>query len=650
MAEETVAGASEKNVNLGDLTTKFNTLINKENRSGDDNKQLLEITKILKEYGKFNKTIGKDLKEQKRYRKEIQKAQKQQVKDNDEMHKTVKDTIGGLLRSGFKAITSGIDQSIKTYSQYAIKVNTELRGTTKETTKAYTDAVEKLNNAIGSTGLAKMSDVLSQMSSLTAKGIVANVEQKAFLASIKDGIISTFDIADSTMLRIIKLQGEESTTNRMVMQASLRDYLNQQYQNSQYIVENYKQVSDSLLEATSLLTSSMSLGLESTVQKWMGSLASVGLSTNAINSLAQAIGYLGSGDLQGMSSSGVQKLVMMGANRAGLSYSDMLIGGVSAENAEALMAGMVAYLGGLSGNNVILSEYAKIFGVSVSDIVAARNATKELESIRGSTIAYTESALSQYLTDYSNTLQEVPSVLYDALMDNMFFGMGTNVASSRFGYASYKVGGLLSSIGNDISKSGEAIVSTVGTVMNVAGVAAQLLAAFGVTSGKGIKGVMKTITGLGDSFMNLFAAPDSLEAFNKLGIEGKGFNIIGSQIEGADAFFNTRNPNTSPYTATSGGNYGDQDTGEGTKIDIDESAIEEAEQAKTANDIYEFLSDDVVTITPYISEEMNFIAPILEFQKAQFETTKAIAEDFNKLLTGEYALVMKNEGYDSGMF
>lgn len=646
MAEETVAGASEKNVNLGDLTSKFHTLIGKENRSNEDNKQLLEITKILKEYGKFNKTIGKDLKEQKRYRKEIQKAQKQQIKDNDEMHKTVKDTIGGLLRSGFKAITSGIDAGIKAYSEYAIKVNSELNksGTT------YKEAVEKLNSAIGSTGLAKMSNVLSQMSSLTAKGIVANVEQKAFLASIKDGIISTFDIADSTMLRIIKLQGEESTTNRMVMQASLRDYLNQQYQNSQYIVENYKQVSDSLLEATSLLTSSMSLSLESTVQKWMGSLSSVGLSTNAVNSLAQAIGYLGSGDLQGMASSGVQKLVMMGANRAGLSYSDMLIGGVSAENAEALMAGMVAYLGGLSGNNVILSEYAKIFGVSVSDIVAAKNATKELESIRGSTIAYTESALSQYLTDYSNTLQEVPSVLYDALMDNMFFGMGTNVASSRFGYASYKVGGLLSSIGNDISKSGEAIVSTVGTVMNVAGIAAQLLAAFGVTSGKGIKGVMKTLTGLGDSFLNLFAAPDSLEAFNKLGIEGKGFNIIGSQIEGADAFFNTRNPNTSPYTATSGGNYGDQDTGEGTKIDIDESAIEEAEQAKTANDIYEFLSDDVVTITPYISEEMNFIAPILEFQKAQLDTTKAIAEDFNKLLTGEYALVMKNEGYDSGMF
>lgn len=636
----TVKNKSEEGVDIGNLQARFKELASNNNRSAKDDKELLETLKKLTD----NHALS--LKDRAKYEKEIIKSEKQQLKDNKEGHKaleTLGKTMGGLLRQGFQAITKGIDEGIKVYSQYAIKVNTAMLGTEK----TYRLAVENLNNAIGSTGLAKMSNVLSEMSNLTAKGIIANVEQKSFLAAVKDGIVSTFDVADSTMLRLIKLQGEESTTNRLVMQASLRDYLNAQYENSQYIYENYKDVSNSLLEATSLLTSSLSLSLESTVQKWLGSLSSVGLSKGAIDSLAQAIGYLGSGDLQGMSSSGVQKLVMMGASQAGLSYSDMLIGGVSAENAEALMAGMVKYLGSLTGNNVILSEYAKIFGISVSDIVAARNATEEVDSILGSQIAYTETALSKYLTQYNETLNSVPSVLYDALMDNMFFGMGVNVASNRAGYASYQVGGLLSSIGADISKSGEAIVSTIGTVMQVGGIAAQLLSAFGVTSGKGMKGVKNTVMGLKDSFLNLFALPDSEKAFLGLG----GFNVIGSNIEGGEGVWNVRNPNQSPYIDTSGGNYGGQES-EGGKIDIDESAIEEAEAAKGVSDIYEFLSDDVVTITPYAEGENDVFASILGYTKITADRStdiKGILEDV--FVNGNYRFTVQiDSGYDSGMF
>lgn len=637
----TVKNKSEEGVDIGNLQARFKELANTNNRNAKQDKELLETLKKLTDEHALS------LKDRMKYEKEIIKSEKQQLKDNQEVKKVMKDTLGGLLKQGFRAITKGIDEGIKVYSDYAIKVSTALSGTTK----TYVQTVEKLNSAIGSTGLAKMSSVLSEMNNLTTKGIIANVEQKSFLAAIKDGIVSTFDVADSTMLRLIKLQGEESTTNRLVMQASLRDYLNAQYENSQYIYENYKQVSDSLLEATSLLTSSLSLSLESTVQKWMGSLSSVGMSTNAINNLAQAIGYLGSGDLQGMSSSGVQKLVMMGASRAGLSYSDMLTGGVSAENAEALMAGMVRYLGSLTGNNVILSEYAKIFGISVSDIVAARNATEEVDSILGSQIAYTETALSKYLTQYNETLNQVPSVLYDALMDNMFFGMGINVASSRSNYGMYKVGGFLSSLGSDISKSGEAIVSTVGNVMNLAGMGAQLAAGLGLTEVKGWKNLGKSLTSLLNSFGNLFAMPDSLAAFNSLGIKGSGFNIIGSSIEGGEGAWNTRNPNQSPYIGTSGGDYGGQES-EGGTIEIDESAIEEAEAAKGVSDIYEFLSDDVVTITPYAEGENDVFTSILGYTKITAERStdiKGILEDV--FVNGNYKFTVQiDSGYDSGMF
>lgn len=626
------SGGKESGTDLGTDLKTFKNLLNQDRRSGEEEKQLAEISKKLDELGILNKTIkeankenGKDNKKAIKLAEKSSKTEEEQLKETKENRNFLKGQLSNLLSSGFKALTSGIDKAISTYSNYAIQVNTAMQGSTK----SYVKAVESLNDAIGSTGLAKMSDVLSQMNNLTSRGIIANVEQKAFLASIKDGIVSSFDVADSTMLRLIKLQGEESTTNRLVMQASLRDYLNAQYENSQYIYENYKTVSDSLLEATSLLTSQLSLSLESTVQKWMGSLSSVGMSANAINSLSAAIGALGSGNLSAMSSSGVQTLLMMGASRAGLSYSDMLTGGVSAENAEALMAGMVRYLGSLTGNNVILSEYAKIFGISVSDIVAARNATEELSSIMGSQIAYSENKLGDYLQTYNETLNEVPSVLYDALMDNLFFGMGVNVASNRLSYGTYKVGGMLSNIGSEISKAGEIVVSTAGTIMNVAGIAAQLAAATGITSGKGIKGVAKSITSLTDSFKNLFASPDSLAAFNALG----GLNIIGSSFEGGEGSLVRRGAGV--FKETSQGQYGEPIE---TSIDFDESALEEAEAARTANDIYEFLSDDVVTITPYVGGENDTLSLIANYNKITAVSTSGIYDVINKIISGEIQL------------
>ena len=643
----TVSGAEESNAS--DVRQDFLNLINKKGRSGKEDEELAKLSQILQEMG----ILTKSLKENAAGDKKAYKEQKEELKKVRESNKDIKKAIEednkkltSMLKSGLKSITGSIDRSIQVYSQNAIRVSAQLQGTTK----SYAWTVDKLNQAIGSTGLAKMSDVLSEMSNLTSRGIVANIEQKAFLASIKDGIISTFDVADSTMLRLIKLQGEESTTNRMVMQASLRDYLNSQYQNSQYIYENYKQVSDSLLEATSLLTSSLSLSLESTVQKWMGSLSSVGLSSSAINSLAQAIGYLGSGDLQGMSSSGVQKLVMMGASRAGLSYSDLLTGGVSAENAEALMAGMVRYLSSLSGNNVILSEYAKIFGISVSDIVAAKNAAEELESITGSRIAYTESKLTDYLQKYSETLEDVPSVLYDTLLENMWFGAGLNVASNRGAYGAYKVGGMMADFGETLSGFNNKLASTAGLLLMGTGVASQLFSALGVGGGFGsVGGLAKTVQGLGESIKNLFASPDALAAFNALGYEGKGFNIIGSSIEGGEGVWNPRIPNQSPYITTSGGEYGGSEASGGV-VDID-SALAEAESERGANDIYEFLSDDVVTITPYVGDEGNIFNLIAEYNKITATSTAGIWDVVNKIFnTGEIQLQLGNGNTESGPY
>lgn len=637
MDRTTISGQSEGSI-ASDVTTvsQLTTQIkNKGALSSDENKKLIEIVKLLKENNEYMNL-------QKADRKLIEKQLKENNKENTKNWlKSFADGEKNAQRLQ-KALTSAfqkIDSHIQTYTQYAIRVNAALEGTQK----TYATAVQNLTNAIGTTGLAKMSDVLAQMNSLTEQGLVANVEQNAFLMSIKDGIESTFNAANGTLVRLIKLQGEDSTVNRLVMQASLKEYLNATYQNSQYMHGLFDTVSTNLINATSLLTSALSNSLEATVQKWLGSLSSMGLSDKAVGSLSSALGAVGSGNLRGIDES-MQNLVIMGANRAGLSYSDLLTGGLSSADTNQLMYGMIDYLGSLQGNNVVLSEYANIFGMDVSDLVAARNARGKLGAISGANIGYETSGLGQYLSNYNRYLNSSPGALYDNLFDNMLFGMGANVASNRGSYMTYKTGSLIGSITSQLGLSGVA-----GNIINLIGPGIQLAAALGGGEGGfSITNIGNTLKNLGTSLGNIFYDPDAILAYNMLtgaGISAGAGNIadVINQAGSSGIGGIGGNGMSRGSSASSGSAFG-----EGGTVDVaiseSMSAIEEAQAARTVDDIYEFLSDDVVTITPYPETTQETINIITDYNKKTAENTGAI---LNFMITklGPYLLFESiNEG------
>lgn len=584
------------------------------------NKELSEIRKELSKVTKLQDKFSKD------YLKEQIKIEKQQQENDKEAAKRHAKELASLdnLHKSLTSMFRSIDSHIQTISQYSIKVNAALDGTQK----TYASAVQNLTNAIGSTGLAKMSDVLSRMSELTSKGIVANAEQNAFLDSISDGISSVFDSANGTLLRLIKLQGEDSTVNRLVMQASLKEYLNRTYQNSQYLYEQFNRVSDSLVEATSLLTSSLSLSLESTVQKWMGSLSSLGLSEGAVSSLSGALGAVGSGNLRGINQN-MQNLVIMGANRAGLSYSDLLTGGLNADQTNRLMYGMINYLGGLQGNNVVLSEYANLFGLNVSDLVAARNAQGQLGTIMGKGITTSASSLSNYLGKYNQYLNASPATLYDNLLGNMLFGMGANVASNRDVYGLYRAGGLIGGITSSMGLS-----STVGNIINLIGPGMQLAAVLGGgEGGLSLANVGNTLKNLQSSVTNLWSDPNALAAYNLLaGTNYSPFAMAaGLGARGARNLVSVSGSFSSNGNAFAGGG--------GTSIDINQAwaGAEEAASARTADDIYEFLSDDVVTVTPYVGET-DILGNIANYNLQTANNTSAIFKWLQDIL-GPYLLI-----------
>ena len=281
------------------------------------------------------------------------------------------------ISSSVNNIKSTLEGIMKSFIDSQEAMNYGLIGTGRN----LKEITSGIGDALGGTGLVKQENVYKNLSSLINQGILYNVEQRAFLQTIADDLGGVFDVTSGSLTRLINLQRQDLTANRLAIQSSLKEFLNQNYETSQYIKEGFQGVSESLFEAQAIMTSDSAMKLEATVQQWLGSLSSVGMSQQTVNQLAQAIGELGSGNLNALNSSSMQNLLVMGAARSGLSYADLLMEGVSGEAADALMKGIVSYMTeiGQTAGNVVRSEYARVFGLNVSDLVAAsqvRNATE----------------------------------------------------------------------------------------------------------------------------------------------------------------------------------------------------------------------------------------------------------------------------------
>lgn len=108
---------------------------------------------------------------------------------------------------------------------------------------------------------------MEKLSTAINEGIAYNVEQRAFLASISDSIATTFDAFDTTLKDLVRVQQADSTAYRLGMEASLNEYLNRMFENTQYLTDVSDTVTTNLYQATSLLDASKAIGYEYQVQK-----------------------------------------------------------------------------------------------------------------------------------------------------------------------------------------------------------------------------------------------------------------------------------------------------------------------------------------------------------------------------------------------
>lgn len=362
-------------------------------------------------------------------------------------------------------LSNAIDPLIETYTEYQSSIDARLQGSGQSWAGGnfgFGGISNTLMKAVGNNPYVSLTTLMENVSNAVEQGIAYNIEQRAFLATVSEDIATTFDAFNNNLLRIIRLQQNDTTAARLGLEASLTELFNSYFSDTSYLSDAADSVSSALTEAISQMGAEEGVEFEYVVQKWLGSLYSVGFSDSSVSAIADALGMLGSGDVSGLSGSSMQNLIVMAASRAGLSYADLLTGGLTASNTNQLLQAMVEYLQEIaeSDNLVVKSQYAEVFGLTTSDLTAAENL--------GSTV----SSLASEMESYSDTISELyyqmnqlPSRLSvgemaSNLMNNVLYSTAARIASNPITYALWEITDLIESASGGINIPSFSVMGT----------------------------------------------------------------------------------------------------------------------------------------------------------------------------------------------
>ena len=391
-----------------------------------------------------------------------------------------------------------LDGTIKTVANYKTAWDTRLNGIAGFGGRGPFETISKtVTYGIGISPFVKQASVMEKLNTAINEGISYNIEQRAFLDVLKEGIATTFEAFDQTLRDLVRVQQADSTAYRLGMESSLTEYLNKMFENSEYMNELAKTTQANLYEATSLLGASQAIGYEYQVQKWLGSLYSVGMSNSSVSAISDAIGKLLSGDISG-TDSGAGKLLVMAAANSGIDYAKMLTDGINDSDVNLLLGSMVSYLQEIaSDNKVVQNQMASIFGLKTSDIQAAKNLTGFVDSIFERDKNYNANTANTQLWSMMGTYMSRVNMgtMLDTLWDNFNYVTAASIAENPVLYSIYNVGNLLDEVAGGIQLPA---VSVIGNMVDLETSVADLLRV-GAMSGTILQGTAALLTGLAGS-------------------------------------------------------------------------------------------------------------------------------------------------------
>ena len=459
------AGAESKGLNLDEAQIKRREKLleasNKRIKAAQDKEDAKAIKKEEKEREELLKRLAqaeakekKDaLREEEEERKRLEKElSKTRLKSADEFGERLGNKVGGALNKylpgvgkALNALGGTVEKYLSVYTQYMTSINARIQGAGAGFNFQSINETIRKNTAFNP--FIKYEEVLGNLNTLVEAGIADNVVQRAFLQTLSDEIATTFEANRESLLSIIRIQQRDTTAARLGMEAGLTRLFNYYFSDTSYLSNTFDTVQETMIDLSAQLDEKTAVELEYIVQKWLGSLGSVGVSSGVLQSLAQGITYLGTGNVTALSNNqSLQNLLVMASSRAGLNYSDILTGGINASQANTLLASVISYVQEIAGssNNVVKQQYAELFGLSMADMVAFQNINDQV----------LDSLLQNGMT-YSNTLEELNSqisqigsrmhlsTMINNVIDNAMASVGISVLNNPAAYGVWKAADML---------------------------------------------------------------------------------------------------------------------------------------------------------------------------------------------------------------
>lgn len=300
--------------------------------------------------------------------------------------KVVKAGIENILSrmdAAYKMLAHSIDEGNQIMLDNKAAIDTRLQGLEGQfgdSGSTFKDMVKTVMHDTSQSAVINQKAYVQNIAKLVESGVAYNVEERALMMTLSDKIATTFDALDKSLTRLIRIQQADMTASALGREASLTKFLNQQFGDTSYMSDLYDNTSATLLEATSQMNIDQADSFMYAVQKWLGSLYALGMSQEAVGTIAQGLSYISTGNINALNSNqSMQTLFAMATENAGMSYSSMLTQGLDAEMVDTLMLSMVNYLGEIAkntSNQVVKSQWADILNMTVSDLRAVSNLTE----------------------------------------------------------------------------------------------------------------------------------------------------------------------------------------------------------------------------------------------------------------------------------
>ena len=126
--------------------------------------------------------------------------------------KAVNNVSATVAKYGEKSIR----ETASIYSQYMGSIDARLQGSDD----SFSSIAKDIKNQLTANSYVSQKEMLKRVSDLAESGIAYNIEERAYLATLTDRMVTTFDVLDASLTRLIRLQQADLTASQLGSEAT----------------------------------------------------------------------------------------------------------------------------------------------------------------------------------------------------------------------------------------------------------------------------------------------------------------------------------------------------------------------------------------------------------------------------------------------